>query len=151
MSVKTSKTDVTTGPLPASRKLHIAGSYHSDIRVPMREISVHPTSGEPPLKVYDASGPYTDPDIVIDIERGLPRVRRNWIVARADTQRYAGRSIKPADNGFVESESHAVPPFPENHAPLRAIDGRATRAGRVGVVPAQNVMANHLVRLSPIM
>lgn len=140
MSVKTSKTDVTTGPLPASRKLHIAGSYHPDIRVPMREISVHPTSGEPPLKVYDASGPYTDPDIVIDIERGLPRLRRNWIAARADTQRYAGRSIKPADNGFVENESHAVPSFPENHAPLRAIDGRAVTQlayARAGIVTAE--------------
>jgi hypothetical protein len=50
---------VTTGPLPASRKIHIPGDIHPDIRVPMREISLHPTSGEPPVVVYDSSGPYT--------------------------------------------------------------------------------------------
>ena len=47
---------VTTGALPASRKIHIPGELHPDIRVPMREIALHPTSGEPPVTVYDASG-----------------------------------------------------------------------------------------------
>ncbi|TIL79705.1 MAG: hypothetical protein E5Y89_11800, partial [Mesorhizobium sp.] len=50
---------VSTGPLPASRKIHKQGSLHPRIRVPMREISVHPTAGEPPVTVYDPSGPYT--------------------------------------------------------------------------------------------
>ena len=52
---------VTTGPLPASTKVHKPGTLHPHIRVPMREIAVHPTAGEPPVTVYDSSGPYTDP------------------------------------------------------------------------------------------
>lgn len=140
MSVKISTSDVTTGPLPASRKIHIPGSLHSEIRVPMREISVHPTAGEPPLKVYDSSGPYTDPDIEIDIAKGLPRIRRNWIAERGDTERYAGRAIKPEDNGFIESENHAVPVFPDHHAPLRATDGQAVTQlayARAGIITAE--------------
>ncbi len=140
MSVKISTSDVTTGPLPASRKIHIPGSLHSEIRVPMREISVHPTAGEPPLKVYDSSGPYTDPDIEIDIAKGLPRIRRSWIAGRGDTERYAGRAIKPEDNGFVEGDSHAVPVFPNYHAPLRAKDGQAVTQlayARAGIITAE--------------
>ncbi len=144
MSVPSTKTDitsdVTTGALPASRKIHIAGSHFPDIRVPMREIAVHPTAGEPPIRVYDPSGPYTDPDVTIDIAKGLPRLRRSWIAARADTERYAGRDIKPEDNGFVESESHAVPRFPQSHAPLRAIGGRAVTQlayARAGIITAE--------------
>jgi len=144
MSVPSTKTDVTsdvtTGALPASRKIHIAGSHFPDIRVPMREIAVHPTAGEPPIRVYDPSGPYTDPDVTIDIAKGLPRLRRSWIAARSDTERYAGRDIKPEDNGFVESESHAVPRFPQDHAPLRAIGGRAVTQlayARAGIITAE--------------
>ncbi|MBO9507281.1 phosphomethylpyrimidine synthase ThiC [Thalassospira sp. A3_1] len=144
MSVPSTKTDitsdVTTGALPASRKIHIAGSHFPDIRVPMREIAVHPTAGEPPIKVYDPSGPYTDPDVTIDIAKGLPRLRRSWIAVRSDTERYAGRDIKPEDNGFVGSESHAVPVFPQRHAPLRAIGGRAVTQlayARAGIITAE--------------
>ncbi|WP_417834095.1 phosphomethylpyrimidine synthase ThiC [Thalassospira xiamenensis] len=144
MSVPSTKTDitsdVTTGALPASRKIHIAGSHFPDIHVPMREIAVHPTAGEPPIRVYDPSGPYTDPDVTIDIAKGLPRLRRSWIAARADTERYAGRDIKPEDNGFVESESHAVPSFPQSHAPLRATGGRAVTQlayARAGIITAE--------------
>jgi phosphomethylpyrimidine synthase len=52
---------VTTGPLPASRKVYVAGDLHPDIRVPVREIDLHPSANEPPLPVYDPTGPYTDP------------------------------------------------------------------------------------------
>ena len=55
---------ITTGELPASRKIYVNGTLHPDVRVPMREISVHPTAGEPPLPVYDSSGPYTDPNVI---------------------------------------------------------------------------------------
>ncbi|MCH2275905.1 phosphomethylpyrimidine synthase ThiC [Thalassospira sp.] len=144
MSVPSTKiditSDVTTGALPASRKIHIAGSHFPDIRVPMREIAVHPTAGEPPIKVYDPSGPYTDPDVTIDIAKGLPRLRRSWIAVRSDTERYAGRDIKPEDNGFVGNESHAVPAFPQRHAPLRAIGGRAVTQlayARAGIITAE--------------
>ena len=61
---------VTTGALPASRKVYVSGQQHSDLRVPLREIALHPSAQEPPLSVYDASGPYTDPDVRIDIAGG---------------------------------------------------------------------------------
>lgn len=60
---------VTTGPHPASTKIHKTGILHPQIRVPMREIAVHPTAGEPPVTVYDSSGPYTDPLHNVLIER----------------------------------------------------------------------------------
>ena len=62
---------ITTGGLPASGKIYVEGTLHDGVRVPMREISVHPTAGEPPLPVYDSSGPYTDPDILTDIQTQL--------------------------------------------------------------------------------
>ena len=66
---------VTTGPLPASSKVFKIGTIYPDIRVPMREIALHPSAAEPPVTVYDSSGPYTDPGAEIAIERGLPRLR----------------------------------------------------------------------------
>ncbi len=78
---KPKTSDITTGPLPASRKVYIEGKIHADVRVPMREISLHETADEPPLRVYDTSGPYTDPAQTIDIEAGLPRHREAWIRA----------------------------------------------------------------------
>ena len=75
--------DVTTGPLPASRKVHIAGTHHPDIRVAMREIDLDPSANEPPLRVYDPSGPYTDAGYVADIRRGLPALRQDWRTALA--------------------------------------------------------------------
>ena len=71
-------------PLPASRKVYQSGTRYPDIRVPMREIALHPSAAEPPLRVYDSSGPYTDPFAKIDIERGLPRLREEWIRSRTD-------------------------------------------------------------------
>src|SRR5207249_2497204 len=77
--------DAAVQPLPNSRKIHVGS-----LRVPMREIS---QSGDnPPLTVYDTSGPYTDPDARIDIRKGLPGVREQWIVARNDTVQLDGPS-----------------------------------------------------------
>ncbi len=115
---------ITTGPLPASKKIYLDGDIHSDIRVPVREIALHPTAKEPPVRVYDTSGPYSDPDVTIDIEKGLPRIREEWILARGDVETYDGRKVQPEDNGNV-GEKHAVPPFPVQPAPLRAKAGQA--------------------------
>ena len=82
---------VASTPFPASRKVYRPGTLNPAIRVPMREISLHPSSQEPPLTVYDSSGPYTDPHVDIDIERGLPRLRESWIAARTDVEEYDGR------------------------------------------------------------
>ncbi len=68
------------------------GRIHPQLRVPMREITLHPSAGEPPLVVYDSSGPYTDPAVRIDIERGLPRLREAWVLARGDVEAYDGRA-----------------------------------------------------------
>ncbi|MEQ9244266.1 phosphomethylpyrimidine synthase ThiC [Roseovarius indicus] len=127
---------VTTGPLPASCRVWHAGELHPDIRVPMREIDPHPTAGEPPVTVYDSSGPYTDPDAEIAIDRGLPRLREGWIAARGDTETYEGRDTTPADNGFAEG-ARLVPEFPVRNAPRRATGGRAVTQmayARAGIV-----------------
>ncbi|MQX37250.1 phosphomethylpyrimidine synthase ThiC [Roseospira navarrensis] len=127
---------VTTGPLPASRRVWHAGVLHPDIRVPLRAIDVHPTAGEPPVTVYDSAGPYTDPDADIAIERGLPRLRDAWIAARTDTEPYDGRHVKPEDNGFADGE-RLTPEFPVRHQPRRAKAGRAITQlayARAGIV-----------------
>jgi phosphomethylpyrimidine synthase len=115
---------VTTGPLPASTKVFKPGIRHPELGVPMREIALHPSAGEPPVTVYDASGPYTDPAAEIVIERGLPRHRRAWAEARSDVEVYDGRSVKPEDNGSVPPD-RLTPTFPVRHRPLRAKDGKA--------------------------
>ncbi len=80
-----------TGPLPGSRKTYQTGS-RADLRVGMREIEQSPsaasfgTQNNPPIPVYDTSGPYTDPDATIDIEAGLPALRADWIAERNDIQ-----------------------------------------------------------------
>ena len=92
---------VTTGPLPGSRKIHIAGTIHPDIRVAMREVALDPSATEPPVRIYDASGPYTDATTTIDIAAGLPPLRTAWVEARGDVERYPGREVKPEDNGVA--------------------------------------------------
>ncbi|MGE4245117.1 MAG: phosphomethylpyrimidine synthase ThiC, partial [Parvibaculaceae bacterium] len=127
---------VTQGPLPASRKVFKRGRLHPDICVPMREIAVHPTAGEPPITVYDSSGPYTDIGATVDIGRGLPRPRERWILARGDVERQPGRKVKPEDNGFASGD-RLTPEFPSRHAPLRARNGKAVTQlayARAGVV-----------------
>ncbi len=130
------KPDITTDPLPASTRIYIPGEIHPAIRVPMRQIAVHPTAGEPPVSVYDTSGPYTDPACDIAIDRGLARIRAAWIAARGDVETYEGRIVKPEDNGFVSPEK-LTPEFPFRHAPLRARDGKAVTQlayARAGIV-----------------
>jgi phosphomethylpyrimidine synthase len=146
---------ITTGELPASRKIYVEGQLHPDVRVPMREISVHPTAGEPPLPVYDSSGPYTDPNILTDIKQGLAPLRRKWIEARGDVEAYDGRAIKPEDNGFVEGD-RLTPEFPVKPRPLRAKDGRAVTQlayARAGIItPEMEFVAireNQLRELAP--
>jgi phosphomethylpyrimidine synthase len=74
---------VTTGALPGSRKVYSSPKGHECLRVPFREIVLAEGSGEPPFRVYDSSGPYTDAEAAIDVERGLPKLRARWIASRA--------------------------------------------------------------------
>jgi phosphomethylpyrimidine synthase len=114
---------VTTGPLIGSRKVYASGCAHPDIRVPFREVAVHPTANEPPVTIYDPSGAYTDPDAKIDINEGLARPRAEWVKARGDVEEIDGRAVKPEDNGNVSAEK-LTPPFPKQPRILRAKGGQ---------------------------
>ncbi|WP_439545170.1 phosphomethylpyrimidine synthase ThiC [Sandarakinorhabdus sp.] len=118
---------VTTGPLPGSRKIHVAGTLFPDIRVAMREVVLEPSANEPPVRIYDTSGPYTDATATIDISAGLPPLRTAWIEARGDVERYPGREVKPEDNGiFGGKKQPDTPEFPHvNKLPWRAKSGQA--------------------------
>ncbi len=118
--------EVTTGPLSASRKMHVAGRLHPQLRVAMREIDLAPSANEPPVRVYDTSGPYTDPAHATDIRRGLPELRRAWIEARGDVETHDGRAIRPEDNGLKPGEAVQVPVFDRGaRSLLRARGGAA--------------------------
>ncbi|WP_294635615.1 phosphomethylpyrimidine synthase ThiC [uncultured Aquabacterium sp.] len=95
-------TRLTREPLPASRKVYVEGS-HPGVRVPMREVTL--TNGET-VTLYDCSGPYTDPNVQIDVTRGLPPVREAAVVARGDTEAYEGRAIQAVDDGLKDGERH---------------------------------------------
>ncbi|MBI1391690.1 MAG: phosphomethylpyrimidine synthase ThiC [Alphaproteobacteria bacterium] len=111
--------EVTTGPLPSSRKVYVGGDIHPDIRVPIREIDLHPTANEPPVPVYDPTGPYTDPGVAIDVEKGLARFRTAWVKERGSVVEYDGRLVTPEDNGGATGK-HLAREFPVRHRPLRA-------------------------------
>ncbi|MGE0740145.1 MAG: phosphomethylpyrimidine synthase ThiC [Hyphomonadaceae bacterium] len=113
---------VTTGPLIGSRKVYASGCAHPDLRVPFREVAPHPSANEPPVTIYDPSGPYTDPDVTIDINAGLARTRAEWVKARGDVEEIDGRAVKPEDNGNVSAEK-LTPPFPKQPRVLRAKAG----------------------------
>ncbi|MEL6369848.1 MAG: phosphomethylpyrimidine synthase ThiC [Pseudomonadota bacterium] len=111
--------EVTTGPLPSSRKVYVAGEIYPDLRVPVRQIDLHPSADEPPVPVYDTSGPYTDPAISIDVEKGLTRHRTQWIKERGNVEEYEGREVKPEDNGGATGQ-YLAREFPIRNRPLRA-------------------------------
>jgi phosphomethylpyrimidine synthase len=133
---------------PNSKKVYVPGEVHPDIRVPFREISLAPTktlSGEvevnEPVRVYDTSGAWGDPDFHGDVTRGLPVLRAKWIRGRADVEEINGREVQPIDDGFLSekhaainaqrSTAHARPPrsngagAPSRRRPLRASVGHA--------------------------
>ncbi|MGY0714750.1 phosphomethylpyrimidine synthase ThiC [Azospirillum argentinense] len=127
---------VTTGSLPSSSKVHVAGERFPDLRVAMRDI--HVGGGEPPVRVYDTSGPYSDPAVQTDIRRGLAELRRSWIEARGDVEAYEGREVRPEDDGLRVGETRAVPVFDRaGRRPLRGKPGRAVTQmayARAGIV-----------------
>jgi len=101
----------THQPLPNSRRVYIEGS-REDLRVPMREISLSDTrlpdgstSPNEPVRVYDCSGPWGDPDYHRDVARGLPETRKAWLLERGDVSHYEGRASKASDDGYL-SDAH---------------------------------------------
>ena len=132
---------VTTGPIAGSRKIYARPEAASDLKVPLREIALDPSSGEPPLPVYDPSGPYTDPDATIDVERGLLRARSEWVKERGGVEDYDGRAIKPVDNGNVTGK-HLARSFPNTPRPFRALDGKPMTQlewARAGVITKEMI------------
>jgi len=131
------KHDVSTAvtlpvAFPGSQKVYEEGSRH-DIRVPFREIRQESTvtsKGEeinPPVRVYDTTGPYSDPAFTPDLQKGLPALRKAWILERGDVEEYEGRKIQPRDNGYIADDPRAnIAVFPGSSArPLRAKRGQA--------------------------
>ncbi|MCY8200150.1 phosphomethylpyrimidine synthase ThiC [Bacillus subtilis] len=111
-----------------SKKVYVEGSS-SDIQVPMREILLSPTTGSfgeeenAPVRVYDTSGPYTDPEVIINIQEGLKPLRQKWITERGDVEEYEGRAIKPEDNGYKKANPNVSYPGLKRK-PLRAKAGQ---------------------------
>ena len=99
---------------PNSRKVYVSGRLYPDIRVPFREISLAPTKSvtgrievNEPVRVYDTSGPWGDPEFHGDVTQGLPPLRAGWIRDRGDVEEYEGRPVKPIDDGWLSS-AHAA-------------------------------------------
>ena len=124
MNVHNPVVTVAVEPIPGSKKVYQAGTLHPDLRVPFREVALHPSANEPPVTLYDSSGPFTDADAVIDIAEGLPRPRDAWVRARGDVEEIEGREVKPVDNGNVSAE-RAAPQFAKRAPVLRAKPGVA--------------------------
>ena len=113
--------EVTSGPLPSSSKVYTAPDADPTLRVPHRLVHLHPTANEPDVPVYDTSGPYSDPSVEIDVEKGLARHRTAWVLERGHVEEYEGRDVKPEDNGGATGRFLARE-FPVKNAPLRGTD-----------------------------
>ena len=107
---------VTTGPIRGSRKIHVGDSASRCARSTSSR-----RRGEPPVTLYDTSGPYTDPAQRIDIMAGLPELRATWIRARGDVEEVAQREVRPEDNGQLGPDRSgrrpALPQRPQARAP----------------------------------
>ena len=125
-------------PLPNSIRVCVPGKIHPDVRVPFREINLSPTKSfngqleaNPPVRVYDCSGPWGDPAFTGSVEHGLPPLRRKWILARGDVEQVAS-SYKP-----IPGRSDASIPPALQREPLRARPGKAVtqlRYAREGII-----------------
>jgi phosphomethylpyrimidine synthase len=130
---------VENSPIPGSRKVYETGVRFPDIRVPFREVALHESANEPPVTIYDSSGPYTDENFTPDIAKGLPRLREQWIVDRGDVEYIEAREVKPEDNGNV-SEGALAPQFPNLPKVIRATGDKSVTQyeyARAGIITAE--------------
>src|SRR5689334_9998543 len=93
--------------LPNSERVYVEGNAEG-VRVPFREVSLQPTrmpdgrvEANEPVRVYDTSGPWGDPEVRCDVRDGLAALRREWIHARGDVEEYEGREVEPQDDGYL--------------------------------------------------
>src|SRR4030095_7376313 len=84
----------------SSRRIYVEGN-ESGVRVPFREIHQKSPTQNSPVRVYDTSGPWGDPELSCDVRKGLPALRREWITGRGDVTEYEGREVKPIDDGYL--------------------------------------------------
>ncbi|GBD48246.1 phosphomethylpyrimidine synthase ThiC [Methylopila sp. Yamaguchi] len=136
---KAAPTSVTTGPIFGSRKVYASPKSHPQLRVPFREIALSDPN-EPPVRVYDPSGPYTEDDVAVDLAAGLPPVRESWIAARGYPV-VPGRAVKPEDNGHVPAD-RLVAPCPATRAIREASAGQLVTQyefARAGIVTEEMV------------
>ncbi len=134
------KQEETQAQLPKSRRVYIEGEQ-GGVRVPFREIDLNASrnfngqlEANDPVRVYDTSGPWGDPDVCCDVRQGLPPTRGEWIAGRGDTESYEGRDLKPIDDGYLTfsaadqaraKEKGRLEDFPvHGRRPLRAKPGR---------------------------
>lgn len=116
---------IPTGPRAGGVKVYVAGELYPNIRVPFREVAVHPSANEPPVTMYDSSGPYTDPAVTIDIKKGLPRVKSSWQLDRGDIAPVLNpREVKPEDNGHASGKNLAPRFDTSNHQVFKGVAGR---------------------------
>jgi phosphomethylpyrimidine synthase len=134
---------VTTGPIQGSRKVYASPADHPDLRVPYREI-VLTDPNEAPVRVYDPSGPYTEADTVIDLAKGLPRVREPWIAVRS-YEAIQPRPVKPEDNGNVSVDA-LVAPCPAERIVRRALPGQMVTQyefAQAGIITEEMIYVAH--------
>ena len=126
--------------LPNSRKIYVEGR-HAGVRVPFREITQNVTKNfngtleeNRAVRVYDTSGPWDDPAVRCDVREGLAALRRDWIIARDDTEEYEGRTVKPADNGYLTAGAEQYAKKKEKKGRLEEFKGlrRAPLRARAG-------------------
>ncbi len=141
------KTDITKveemDPMEGMKRVYVGGS-RPDLRVPFREIELQPTrmpdgrlQANDPVRVYDTSGPWGDPDFAADVRHGLPAVRAAWIEERGDTETYEGRKVRPEDNGLRNGQGTSQEEFPGGRRqPRRAKQGSVSQLhyARQGVI-----------------
>ncbi len=135
---------VTTGPILGSRKIYSAPDAHPDVAVPFREIALADPN-EKTFRVYDSSGPYTDSAARIDVEKGLPRARAQWVMERGGIEVYDGRPIKPEDNGNV-SGKHAARIFPNTPKPMRGVGNAIVTQyefAKAGIITKEMIFVAH--------
>ncbi|WP_417494437.1 phosphomethylpyrimidine synthase ThiC [Maricaulis sp.] len=146
---------VTTGPLPGSRRVWTSPVAAPGLKVPHREIDLHPTANEPPVRVYDTSGPYSDPNATIDVEHGLPRIRLASILKRGGVEEYEGRPVTPLDNGGATGK-YLAREFPGLHKPMRGVgDAPVTQYefARAGIITDEMIYVaerENLGRKTPV-
>jgi phosphomethylpyrimidine synthase len=140
------KVEISTDPIsPNSKKVYVNGALHPEIKVPFREISLsssttedkndhHKENDESSILVYDTSGPYTDPNVKIDIREGLQPIRLPWITGREDVEYYDARTIMPKDDGYRDGENPNTERFPK------------TRVKVLRSKPGQNVTQMHYAK-----